>query len=222
MSKNESLNEFKELAEGLKERFQEMHCNQFVDYETGELLTRDEMNKIQQEIIEDYKIQIFGDINKISMNVLELENQQRLVNKRSKKAKKDDKLRVQYKSGAPFNKVFRDMISKENYMKLDKHEKLVYFVLRDFITNPDNCVMIDGEVPTIDEMKEVVGLSKTVFIDSLKKLEEKGLIIRKFENVRRKLIYYNPKYATGGWVSEYTLDMFGLKRCDIEEADNEN
>lgn len=212
MSKNESVNEFKELAESLKERFAILPAGNFVDCETGEYLSKDEVDKIQENIIEDYKVNLFGDINAISANVLELENKQRLINKKSKTQKKDDKLKVQYKSGFEFNKVFRDMISKENYMELDKHEKLVYFVLRDFVTNPDNCVMIDGLIPTIDEMRKIVGLSKTVFINSLKSLEEKGLIIRKFENVRRKLIYYHPDYYTGGWISDSTLEIFGLER----------
>lgn len=214
MSKNDV---FKEEIIALKERFEPLHANQFVDLETGEILTKDEMKKIQVNETEAIKLKFFDDINKISHTVLELENQQRVVNKRSKKSKKDNKIKFQYKSGYEFNKVFRDKIEKGEYMKLDKNEKLAYFVLRDFVSQPSNSIVIDGRIPKVEELASMCSLSKPTLTDALKSLEEKGLI-KRIQEGKYKMIYFNPEYCTGGWVEKETLEMFGLE--ENEESDN--
>lgn len=216
MSKNDV---FKEEILALKERFEPLHANQFVDLETGEILTKDEMQRIQVKQTESIKLKFFDDINKISRTVLELENNQRVVNKKSKKSKKDEKLKVQYKKGIEFNKVFRDKINGVEYMKLDKNEKLAYFVLRDFISQPSNAIVVDGRIPKVEELASMCSLSKPTLTDALKSLEEKGLIKRVQEG-KYKMIYFNPEYCTGGWVDKETLELFGLEVN--EEVDNIN
>ena len=214
LSKND---EFKEKIIALKERFEPLHANQFVDLESGEILTKDEMKKIQTKRTEEIKLDFFDDINKISLTILELENQQRVVNKRSKKSKKDNKVRFQYKSGYEFNKVFRDKIKEGEYMKLDKNEKLAHFVLRDFVSHPSNAIVIDGKIPKVEELAKICSLSKPTLTDALVSLEEKGLIKRVQEG-KYKMIYFSPEYYSGGWVDGETLELFGLE--PNEESDN--
>ena len=52
LSKNENVNEFKELAESLKERFAILPAGNFVDCETGEYLSKDEVDKVLPKLLQ--------------------------------------------------------------------------------------------------------------------------------------------------------------------------
>ena len=104
-------------------------------------------------------------------------------------------------------------------MKLTANEKLVYYVLRDFVQYPTNCVVIKDHIPTIRELEPLIGLTDRSIGDALISLENKGLIKRK-QYGHRKAIYFNPYYYASGKDFELeTLQMFDLIECDNEKVE---
>lgn len=115
------------------------------------------------------------------------------------------------------NIVFRDKIRDICNMQLDKNEKLVYYVLRDFVQHPSNCVMINGEVPKFKELEGLISLTERKIRDCLKSLEVKNLL-KLVQSGHRKAIYINPEYyATGKELNITTLALFGLVEIDQEK-----
>jgi hypothetical protein len=141
---------------------------------------------------------------------------QRIVNGRSKKKKL--KNRDTY-DGGNFNIVYENKLEEVVNMKLNNNEKLVYYVLRDYAQYPTNCVIIKNHVPAMIELEPIVGLSERSIRDSLKSLDEKGLI-KLVQSGHKKAIYINPEYyATGKDLDTDTLQIFGLIDCDDEKVD---
>jgi len=118
------------------------------------------------------------------------------------------------------NLVYRDSLNKLLELKLDKTEKLVYYTIRDFITYPQNCVLINGEIPLPKELELVTGLEEKTIRLTLKLLEEKGLL-KQVRVGRRHLIYVNPEYyASGKELDVETLRMFNIVQCDDEKVES--
>jgi DNA-binding transcriptional ArsR family regulator len=68
------------------------------------------------------------------------------------------------------------------------------------------------------ELEPIIGLSERSIRESLKSLEEKGLI-KLIQSGHRKAIYINPSYyATGKDLDSDTLQMFSLIKCDDEKV----
>jgi predicted transcriptional regulator len=104
-------------------------------------------------------------------------------------------------------------------MKLEVNEKLVYYVLRDFVSFPSNSVLINNEVPTIEDLEPLIGLKERTIRKALKGLEEKGLVIMKRAGVR-KVIFFNPYYyASGKELDTNTLKMFKLLECNDDKVE---
>lgn len=117
------------------------------------------------------------------------------------------------------NLVYRDKVIEILQMKLEVNEKLVYYVLRDFISYPDNSILINGEVPTIVDLEPIVGLKERTIRKALKGLEDKGLVKLKRSGVR-KCIFFNPYYISSGReISISTLKMFELLQCDDDKIE---
>lgn len=95
-------------------------------------------------------------------------------------------------------------------MKLSSNEKLVYYILRDFVQYPTNFVVIADTLPTTKQLEKLVGLSEKSIIGALKSLEDKKIIKRK-QVGHKKAIVINPDYyASGKDLEVDTLAMFGL------------
>ena len=104
-------------------------------------------------------------------------------------------------------------------MKLSNNEKLVFYVLRDYIQYPTNCIVINDSIPSIKDLEPLVGLTERSMVGVLKSLEEKKLI-KRVQSGHKKAIYVNPEYyASGKDLEIETLKLFGLLECDDTKID---
>ena len=192
----------------VESNFQEIQGGSFVDIGTGEIITKSEHDKIIQVHLEGFKCRVLSEANQTALNEFGIENTQKLTNTRNKK-KKSNNTREKYDNGE-FNIVYRNRIEGILKMKLNSNEKLVYYVLRDFVQYPSNFVVMANSLPTTKQLEKVIGLSEKSIISALKGLENKNLIKRK-QVGHRKAIAVNPEYyASGKDLDIDTLSMFGL------------
>lgn len=197
--------------------FQELQGNTFVYLETGEFFTKVEHDKYIQKQLEEYKMKMLSIVNIISEDEKNIKNEQILINKRSKKPKKT-KLREKYEGGN-FNIVYTERLEEIQRMKLTNNEKLVFYVLRDFVQFPTNCVVIRDEIPSIKSLEPIIGLTERSIIDVLKSLENKRLL-KRIQHGHKKAIYFNPEYyASGKELEIETLKMFDLLEYDENKVD---
>lgn len=200
-------NLIREYIYKLEESFQELQGGSFVVVETGEFITKTEHDKIIQRKLEEYKCELFSSTNKVALDEFGIENKQKLSNKVNKK--KQSKTRDRLDNGE-FNIVYRKKVTEVITMKLTNNEKLVYYILRDFVQYPTNFVVIADALPTTKQLEKLVGLSEKSIITALKSLEVKRLIKRK-QIGHKKAIVMNPEYYASGKDLEIdTLAMFGL------------
>jgi hypothetical protein len=197
----------------LNKEFVEVVGGSFVKTDTGEIFTKTEVQKYVQRKLEKYSSKILETVKKESFKSFEAIPDQQLINNRSKDNLKRIKTKDRY-DGGEFNIVYRNKINEVINMKLDTNEKLVYFTLRDFITYPSNCILINDEVPTFPQLENIVGLKERSIRKSIKSLEEKGLV-KLQQSGHRKAVYVNPSYyASGKDLNIEVLQMFDLVECD--------
>jgi DNA-binding HxlR family transcriptional regulator/chaperonin cofactor prefoldin len=210
----------KQFLNKVDSEFIEIQGGSFVYLETGEFFTKAEHDKYIQRKLETYKTELFAEINLTIKTEKGIENEQALVNRRSKTPKKTKpKTRDIFDCGDKFNIVFRDRIEEVISMKLTANEKLTFYVLRDFAQFPTNCVIINEHVPSFKELEPLVSLSEKSIRTAVKTLEDKGLI-KRFQYGHKKAIYINPQYyATGKELDLDTLKMFGLLECDDNKVE---
>jgi len=206
----------------LNKQFVDVIGGSFCMVSTGELFTKAEVQKYVQSKLEIYQAQVFNQNKDTIESSCGIRVEQRLVNSRSKKPiKKQNQNKATYlkDNNTEFNIVHRNKIKEVSNMQLDKNEKLVYYVLRDFIQHPSNCVMINGEVPRLKDLENLVSLTERKIRDCLKSLEKKNLL-KLVQSGHRKAIYINPEYyATGKELNITTLALFGLVEIDQEKVD---
>lgn len=223
--KKQIQNQIREFLNNVDGEFQELQGGAFVYLATGEFFTKTEHDKYIQKKLEEFKIEVFATINSTSLQETNIENEQVLINKRSKNPKNTKaKMRERYEGGN-FNIVYTSRLEEIGNMKLSNNEKLVFYVLRDYIQFPTNCVVIKDKIPSIKELEPIVGLTERSIVDVLKSLEEKKLI-KRVQYGHKKAIYVNPEYyASGKDLEIETLQLFGLLDCDNEKIEyyiNEN
>lgn len=201
--------------------FCEMQGGSFVKLETGEFFTKQEHDKYLQKKLEEYKIQLFAEFNQIVEQNTGIINEQMLINKRSIKSKpKRVSTRSSFECGNEFNLVFRDKIQEVVNMKLSANEKLVFYVLREHCQFPTNCIVLNGHVPSFEELAPLASLSEKSVRNAVKSLELKGLI-KRVQYGHKKAIYIHPQYySTGKELEIGTLKLFGLVECDDEKINS--
>jgi len=212
--KEQIQNHLREFLTEVDNEFMELQGGTFAYLETGEFFTKTEHDKYIQKKLEVYKIEVFATINHTSEKEAYIKNDQLLINKKSGKPKyKKLKLRDRYEGGN-FNIVYTNRLEEIQNMKLNNNEKLVFYVLRDYIQYPTNCVVIKDEIPSIKELEPLIGLTERSIINVLKALEEK-ILIKRVQHGHKKAIYINPEYyASGKDLEIETLKLFGLLECD--------
>lgn len=216
--------DLKILINKLNNEFEATIGGTYVKLDTGELFTQIEVNKYISRRLEEFSQKQLRDIKETSNKIFGVEPEQVLINKRSKKPKLKNKAKF---DNGDFNMVYKNqnVLMELMNMKLEVNEKLVFYVLRDFISFPDNSVLINGEVPAMKDLEPIIGLKERTIRKALKGLEQKGLVKLKRSGVR-KCIFYNPYYiASGREISISTLKMFELLQCDdnkIEQYINKN
>ena len=198
----------REYVYEIEKDFQEIQGGSFVDLRTGEIITKSEHDKIIQLKLENFKCKMLSETNQTIFNEFGIENTQALTNKKTSK-KKQVKTRDRHDNGE-FNIVYRNKVEEILKMKLSSNEKLVYYILRDFVQYPTNFVVIADTLPTTKQLEKLVGLSEKSIIGALKSLEDKKIIKRK-QVGHKKAIDVNPDYyASGKDLEVDTLAMFGL------------
>ena len=206
----------RDFVEKEENNFVEMQGGSFIHVKTGEFITKTEHDKIIQKKLEKLKCEMFATTNTISNEEFGIENSQSIVNKKSRK-KKSVKNREKLDNGE-FNMVYREKAKEVICMKLTTNEKLVYYVLRDLVQYPTNCVVLNNHIPTNTELEPIIGLSERSIIKAIKSLEDKNLI-KRIQYGHKKAIYINPNYyASGKDLEVDTLKMFGLLKCDDEKV----
>lgn len=207
------------FLENIDGEFSELQGGTFVYLETGEFFTKTEHDKYIKKRLEEFKIEVFGEINHTSREEKNIDNEQMLINKRSKKPNKNTLLKERYEGGN-FNIVYTNKLEELNSMKLTNNEKLVFYVLRDYIQYPTNSIMINNKIPSIKELEPIVGLTERSIIDVLKSLESKNLI-KRIQTGHKKAIYVNPEYyASGKDLDIEVLKMFNLLECDDNKVNS--
>lgn len=160
--------EIKHYIENINNEFHELHGGSLVKLDSGEIFTRTEFEKYAKKKIEKYVVDNLQEIKKISVASIGIIPEQNLINKRSKK-KNNSKLKSKY-DGGDFNIVYRDRVKDVFKLKLDKTEKLVYYSIRDFITYPQNCIMINEQIPLPKDLEPITGLEEKTIRLTLKSL----------------------------------------------------
>lgn len=204
----------------LNSEFKVVVGGEFVKLDTGEIFKQIDVKKYIQRKIELYNAEVLSSNISKSRELLGITPDQRLINNRSKKPiKKKDITKDRYEGGE-FNIVYRNKLEELIAMNLSKNEKLVFFILRDFVVYPYNYIMINGEIPRFTDLEHIVSLTERSIRGSLKTLEEKG-IVKLVQAGKRKAIYVNPEYyATGKNLNVDTLNMFDLLEYDHEKVDS--
>ncbi len=211
------MEDLKEYIENLKEQFVQMTDTNYCNLATGEVFTLAEVNKYMSKKIEEFNILRNADVLKTAReNGIEVE--QRLINKRSKK-KKSGKCKERYDRG-DFNIIYREEMINFMALKLTLIEEGVFSRLCKFLQYPTNCVVINGNIPSIEILTTIMDLKERALRGHLKTLEQKG-VIKLIQSGHKKAIYVNPQYcSTGKDLDIDTLKMFNLIECDNEKVES--
>lgn len=210
--------DIKNYIENINNEFHELHGGSLVRLDTGEVFTRVEFEKYAKLKIEKYVVDNLQEIKIASATSIGVIPEQNILNKRSKK-KNNRKIKSRY-DGGDFNIVYREKLKDVCDLKLDKTEKLVYYTIRDFITYPQNCILVNEEIPLPKDLEPITGLEEKTIRLTLKSLEQKGLV-KLVRAGRRHLIYVNPMYyASGKDLDIETLKLFNLVQCDDEKVES--
>lgn len=211
------MEDLKVYIENLKEQFVQMTDTNYCNLATGEVFTLAEVNKYMSKKIEEFNILRNADVLKTAReNGIEVE--QRLINKRSKK-KKSGKCKERYDRG-DFNIVYREEMINFMALKLTLIEEGVFSRLCKFLQYPTNCVVINGNIPSIEILTTIMDLKERALRGHLKTLEQKG-VIKLIQSGHKKAIYVNPQYcSTGKDLDIDTLKMFNLIECDNEKVES--
>lgn len=200
-----------DYIKSINEEFEALIGGSFVKLDTGEIFTEIEVKKYAKLKIEKYVTNNLNDIKSQSLKGLGITPEQILLNVKPKQKKRKTKGRYE---GGEFNIVYRNGIKDVLNMKLSTTERLVYYILRDFITYPSNCLLINGEVPTREELEPLLGIKERTIRKALNSLEKKKLL-KQIQSGYRKAIYFNPQYyASGKDLDIEILKMFDLVQCD--------
>lgn len=203
-----------QLVEEINKEFVEVVGGSFIHTETGEMFTGTEVKKYVQRKIEQYNIEHMRKVNMTALKEFDIIPEQNITNKRSKQNLKKKKSPKSNYDGGEFNMAYRNRLEAMSNMKLDNNEKLVYYVLRDFISYPSNSVKINDEIPKFTDLENIVGLKERTIRKALKSLEERGVIKLKQEGYRKAIIVNPEYYASGKDLNTDILQMFGLVDCD--------
>lgn len=211
------MEELRELINKLNNEFADITGGNFCKLSSGEIFTKEEVNKYIAKKIEVFNLERQATVNVIAReNGIELD--QRLINKRSK-SKSNKKLKEKY-DGGDFNMFYRKEVDNIMALKLTLVEEGVYSRLCKFIQYPTNCVMVNGQIPSIEILMNIMDLKERSLRGHLKILCEKGLI-KMIQFGHKKAIYINPQYcASGKDLDIETLRIFNLIECNEEKVNS--
>lgn len=145
-------------------------------------------------------------------------NNRKLSSKNSKKPKEDSC--IPWKEGAKiqFIKLYRNEVSQlvEDEV-LDAYEQAFLFVILPYIEFKTNCVIVNGDYPTLEYIAQKTKLSLRKIKQVVKSLEEKNLIKRYKDGINKK-IFVNPNYFCAGSKIEGEVPSYFI--ANIEDVDD--
>lgn len=211
------MEELRKYIEELKGQFIQMTDNNYCNLTTGEIFTITEVNKYMTLQIEEFNKQRNAEVSYMAReNGIEID--QRIVNTRSKKAKKG-KCKERYDKG-DFNMLYREEMENFMALKLTLAEEGFFIRLCRFLHYPSNSVMVKGEIPSIEFFVTIMGLKERQIRTYFKSLESKG-VIGMVNSGHKKVVYINPNYcASGKDLDIETLKLFNLTDCNDNKIED--
>jgi len=200
-------NDIKDVITSLIGEFVEVN-ESFINLYTGEIFTKREREEYIKKKIEIHNAKTINKSNHELKEVFGIDPDQRIINKRSRKKSSKNLLLYNKDDNVNFNIVWRDKVADNYMISLTKNEKLVYYVLRDFVAYPSNCIMINGKIPAISDLEKLTSLTNKSIGIALKSLEEKGLF-KLVKSGHKNAIYVNPEYyACGKELDPFVVNLF--------------
>ena len=96
---------------------------------------------------------------------------------------------------------------------LDIFEKGFMFTIQPFVEFKTNCVIINGEFPTVEYLADLAGMSLRKANDIIKSLEKKNLIKRYKDGLHKK-IFVNPNYMCAGAKLEGEIPSYFMSEIE--------
>ena len=116
---------------------------------------------------------------------------------------------VDIKRDFEFNKEFRVEMREIMLSKtLSKNARCFIGTLTPFINFPTNIINIKHKNPKLDDLMEILDMSKNTLNDTLKELQNNNIIFKTKLN-GQMMIYFNPFLYCGGYcIEKYTYELF--------------
>ena len=162
---------------------------EWVHKETGEVFT-------QKRLIEINDKKAFEANTNYIKNTIEHDLDR---NYKMNKVSEKESTKMTVKEGYKFNMIHRtDM--KELFLSdvLSNQDKQFIGVLSPFISFPDNCIKINNEYLTLEQLGKFVGISKNMITKVIKNLEVNELIKVVKGGKNPPVIYFNPFLISAG------------------------
>lgn len=172
-----------------------------IDRDTGEIVYKKEAKKkIEEEALKATK--------KSNEELLRLGLSPNLKLTKVKRLQREY-YTAKVKEDHEFNKVFRVALREVMQNQgLGKNARLAVGTLIGFITFPTNLILVDGQVPSNEDLEKLLDLSPVTLKKALNELE-KHEVIKRVKEINQRLIYFNPfLVCAGGVVDVNTYSLF--------------
>lgn len=188
--------------------------------ETGEIHNEFQRKGIIQDILDRQQIGDFHNCDDLYKE-FGCNNNRKMANKNSKKPPVEDSCipwKVSVRNTNRFIKLYRNEVSQlvEDEV-LDAYEQAFLFVILPHIEFKTNCVIVDGEYPTLEYMAQKTKLSLRKIKQVVKSLEDKNLVKRYKDGIHKK-IFVNPNYFCAGSIIEGEVPSYFMS---VEETTKE-
>ena len=115
-----------------------------------------------------------------------------------KRKEKPDTVRIKPEKNYHFQKVFQSALAELVKSKQLNFSALAFItVFMPYIDFPDNCLIINGKNPSVQELGEVMGISRQCMTPILNSLEHNE-VIKKVKHGKSNIIYFNPFIISSG------------------------
>lgn len=186
--------------------------------ETGELHNDLQRKGIIKSILDNDQIKNFHENGDLYLKY-DVPNDRKVINKKNKK--NPETTLIPWKDDPKkdlFIKVYRgEGVELIMNQILDIFEKGFMFTIQSFVEYKTNCIIIDGDFPTVEYLAELSGMSPRKANDIVKSLEKKN-IIKRYKDGLHKKIFVNPHYMCAGSKIEGEIPSFFI--VQIEDVDD--
>ena len=204
-----------DLEEQIKIKWEKLNDDCYVYLLTGESFNNLEYLGAVKREIEEAQLKGFHDHSSL-LKKFGIEGYRKIQNKGDKSKVETTCIAWKDTKKDLFIKVYRgegvELIMNKT---LDIFEKGFMFTIQPFVEFKTNCVIIDGEFPTVEYLAELAGTSPRKANDIIKSLEKKNLIKRYKDGLHKK-IFVNPNYMCAGSIIEGEIPSYFMSEIDRE------